>query len=44
VSGYPEPDEAKKLIDAFAAKLLALNNGKKVPTAWRIYLKKALTS
>lgn len=33
---------AKKLIDAFAAQLLALNDGKEIPAHWVIHLKKAL--
>jgi len=34
---------AQKLIDEFAEQLLALNNGKKIPTPWHARLKKALT-
>jgi hypothetical protein len=35
-------DEAQELIDAFAAKLLALNGGKAIPRTWKNYLLKAL--
>lgn len=35
--------EAFQLIDDFAAKLLALNDGNKIPTDWNIRLKMALT-
>lgn len=38
----PKFDEARKLIEAFAERLLALNEGKKIPAHWRIYLTKAL--
>jgi len=33
---------AQKLIDDFAGKLLALHDGKKIPTHWNVYLKAAL--
>jgi hypothetical protein len=37
------PDErVRKLIDAFAAELLALNEGRAIPTPWRDYLRAAL--
>ncbi|MSQ54906.1 MAG: hypothetical protein EXR31_06015 [Betaproteobacteria bacterium] len=39
----PKFDEAQKLIDEFAAQLLALNDSNAIPTPWAIYLKKALT-
>jgi hypothetical protein len=38
----PKSDEAKKLIDTFAVRLLALNDGRKIPADWRRYLNTAL--
>ena len=43
MSRDPEFDKARELINAFAARLLALNGGKKIPTPWAICLKSALT-
>ncbi len=34
----PKFDDAKKLMDAFAAQLLALNDGKAIPRQWKNYL------
>ena len=42
MSRDPRDDEAYRLIDAFAAQLLDLNDGKAIPTAWKIRLKKVL--
>lgn len=35
-------DEAQELIDAFAAKLLALNGGKGIPKEWKKLLREAI--
>lgn len=43
MSSDPKFDKAQKLIKAFAKQLLALNDGRKIPTAWAISLKKTLT-
>ena len=42
MSGDPKLDEAQQLIKAFAAQLLALNNGKPIPRQWKNALLKAI--
>lgn len=44
MSHDPKFDQAKRLIDEFAAQLLELNDGKKIPSTWAICLKSALKS
>lgn len=43
MSSDPKFSDAKKLIDEFAAHLLALNDNKTIPSHWQICLKNALT-
>lgn len=42
MSGEPALDNAKELINTFAEKLLALNDGKAIPRQWKNYLLKAI--